>query len=222
MTQSKPVVAADICGTLYRTNTTAGMIAHHHMRVGNKLRAQLLTLLTKRRHPVQFALVAIARLTGRDMHRALVLWTLKGEDCDRVDASARDYVATCLPGLAINATQRRLAVMQDAGWAPVLISNAIDPVVRAIASHLGLPALSSRLGRRDGVFTGKLEQDLTGQKRAALEAYLGHALCPDSFTVMTDNRSDRDLVGAAQTAILVARGAPRKWMGEWDAEILCH
>ena len=111
--------------------------------------------------------------------------------------------------------------MRTTGWEPILVSNAIEPVVRQIARQFKVPYLASQQCTRDGRLTGWLAKDLTGRKRSMLEAFLNQSLHDAEFAVITDNRSDQDLVMAADPAMLVTKGEPRKWMKAFDAEILC-
>jgi len=222
MTASQKIIAVDVCGTLYDANTTAELALFHHARCANQSRYKLLSAVSRRGSALRFALVVLTKLTGWDIHRRLVLASLRTERLAALEASAKLFVAEHLPAKAIQVTRARLDAMRDAGWQPVLVSNAIQPVVNSIARTLDLPCLSSQLDDEDGVLTGRLSMDMTGRKREALEVYLKRGLATGIFGVITDNRSDRDLIEAAKPAILVARGSARSWMRQYDAEILVH
>ncbi|MCK8485397.1 haloacid dehalogenase-like hydrolase [Aliiroseovarius sp. S2029] len=221
MTAAPRILAVDVCGTLYDTNTTAGLVMFHHARRGHRWRHAALTAIS-RRGVLRAGLVAVAKLTRFDVHRALVLISLRNETLTSLQASAKGYVTDHLPATVIPAAHTRMARMRAAGWQPVLVSNALSPVIGEIARQLDLPFIASDPAQRAGRLTGRLARDLTGQKRKAVEAYLNRPLDAVAFAVITDNRSDRDLVAAANPAILVAARSPRKWMRNWDAEILCH
>ncbi|MCK0139994.1 HAD family hydrolase [Aliiroseovarius sp. F47248L] len=222
MTQIDRILAVDVCGTLYDTNTTAGLVTFHHARRGNRRRFNMLKALTRRRSVLRLGLILIAKTSRFDVHRALVLASLRGETLSSLQASAGRYVSDHLPARAISVTHARLAQMRTAGWQPVLVSNALAPVIEEIARQLDTPCVASQPKVRDGRLTGRLSRDLTGQKREAVEAFLNRPLDQVRFAVITDNRSDCDLVAVANPAVLVAARQPRKWMRNWDAEILCH
>ncbi|SEV94468.1 haloacid dehalogenase-like hydrolase [Aliiroseovarius sediminilitoris] len=222
MTHTDRTLAVDVCGTLYDTNTTAGLVTFHHARRGHRWRFAMMKALTRRRSMLQQGLILFAKLSRFDAHRALVLASLRGETLTSLQASATRYVADHLPTHAIPAAHARVAQMRASGWQPVLVSNALAPVIEEIARKLELPCIASQPDVQDGCLTGRLFRDLTGQKRKAIEAYLNHSLDHVQFAVITDNRSDRDLVAVAYPAVLVASRTPRKWMRKWDAEILCH
>ncbi|MCI2395679.1 HAD family hydrolase [Aliiroseovarius sediminis] len=222
MTRSVPrILAVDVCGTLYDANTTAGLVMFHHARLGHRWRHAALSTIS-RRGVLRASLVALAKITRFDAHRALVMASLRGENLSSLRASAKCYVSDHLPARAIPATHARVDQMRAAGWQPVLVSNALSPVIAEIARQIDLPFIASEPAHRAGRLTGRLARDLTGQKRKAVEAYLDRPLDAVEFAVITDNRSDRDLVAAANPAVLVAAGHPRKWMRDWDAETLCH
>jgi phosphoserine phosphatase len=151
-----------------------------------------------------------------------VLRSLKDQSLAELQTSAKIYVQGDLSAQKIDLVHERLEQMKSQGWTPILVSNALYPVIAEIGHTLDLPYVSSTLDDVSGVLTGRLCKDLTGQKRKALEAFLGRSLSTVKFAVLTDNKSDRDLVAAAQSAVLISAGTPRKWMREWNVEILCH
>lgn len=222
MTHRPRILAVDVCGTLYDTNTTTGLVTFHHARRGHRWRHGLLETLSRPRTGLRTGLILFARLTGYDLHRALVLFSLRGEPVSTLNASAVRYVTDTLPALAISATHARVAQMRADGWQPVLMSNALAPVIAEIARQLDLPFVASQPETRSGRLTGRLAVDLTGQKRKMLEVFLNHPLDQAQFAVITDNRSDRDLIAVANPAVLVAARTPRRWMRRLNAEILCH
>lgn len=222
MTRPAPILAVDMCGTLFATNTTAELVMFHHARRANAARLRAVRRISKSGSWLRSACVIVSKLSGFDLHRALVLWSLRGEAPETLVQSASDFVATELPRHAIPATHARLSQMRASGWQPVLISNAIAPVVQQVAQQLNMPFVASELKTHNGRLTGTLARDLTGKKRIALEGKLRGSLETFKFAVITDNRSDQDLVAAADIAVLVSAGAPRTWMRNWNAEILCY
>lgn len=220
MNASQKIFAVDVCGTLYAENTTAALVAFHHRRCANTKRLLALRLISDPRAGLRQALVLFSRLTGIDLHRKLVLLSLRGVRPTALEASAATFHRDHLSSKRIAQTHDRLRDMQAENWTPILISNAIAPMVREIAVSFSVPFLASELEVRDGRYTGRLDTDLVGNKRQALETVLQQSLDHIPFAVMTDNRSDVDLVVVADPALLVAKGAAKKWMEKLDAEIL--
>lgn len=210
------LLAVDICGTLYDENTTAGFVRFHANRTGH--RPALFRLLeTLRRTPLRTPVIALGKLTGTDLFRTGYIRCLSGQSRTTLTDSATAYAAH-LDRLSINPAHTRMAQMQAQGWQVTLASNSLDIVVAAIAQRLNLPYVASTLGFAGDTCTGRLTTDLKGRKWAALAPQ-----SPTKFAVITDNRSDRDLITRADPAILVAKSAPKPWMSTHPhAEILHH
>ncbi|WP_371170237.1 haloacid dehalogenase-like hydrolase [Aliiroseovarius sp. 2305UL8-7] len=221
MSHTHRILAVDVCGTLYDANTTAGLVMFHHSRRANRWRFAVLNVLTHRKSPFRVVSIAVSKLTGFDLHRTAVLLSLRGERVTSLEASAQRYVEDHLPRKAIPQTLARVDAMRAEGWEPVLVSNAISPVVSQIADKMGVRSVASQPKVKAGRLTGRLDRDLTGHKRRALEVFLNRSLRDAEFAVITDNRTDRDLVASADPAILIAHGKPRRWMKGFDAEIIC-
>lgn len=213
------IVAIDVCGTLFDVNTSAGLVIHHHKRVGNRARSLLLKLITGRQKPLGFACILFTKITGFDLHRAITLLSLRGQNHQELVVSAQFYLAV-LEKHRIDEVHDRVQKLRDNGWGPVLVSNSIDLIVKPIADSLGVPYLSSRLGWSNTHCTGFLVTDLTGKKLTYLEAFLGFSLIEDRFCVITDNKSDVDLINRSSAPLIVAVGRARGWMRKHNAEIL--
>ena len=213
------VLAIDVCGTLYAANTTSGLIAYHHARVGNRWRAALVRLASSRKLPFTYGFTLLSRALSFDLHRTLVVRSLRGERRGAIDESARHYVASLEPS-RIEEAHRAVADLRAEGWRPILVSNSVGPVVRAVAAALEVPALSSELGWSGDRCTGTIAVDLTGRKRAALERHLGTALTAIDFRVITDNRSDIDLIDCAREPIVVLPRGRENWTSNGNARII--
>jgi phosphoserine phosphatase len=213
------IVAIDVCGTLFDVNTSAGLVIYHHKRVGNRTRSFLLKLITGRQKPLGLAFILFTKATGFDLHRAVTLLSLRGQNYKGLVVSAQKYLVV-LEGHRIDQVHDRVQKLRDDGWSPVLVSNSIDLIVEPIADSLGVPYLSSRLGWSNIHCTGFLVTDLTGKKLSNLESFLGFLIVRDRFRVITDNKSDVDLINGSSAPLIVANGRPRAWMESCDAEIL--
>lgn len=217
----RKILAVDVCGTLFDTNTTAGFVIHYHIRNGNKTRTILSRLITGRSQPLSHFMVAAGRLLRQDLHRTVILRSLRGQSRRVLRESAHTYVDS-LDGYRIDEVHQLVATMQQEGWQPVLVSNSIDLVVEQIAARMDVPYVASKLAWRDDVCLGRLAIDLTGAKRQHLEHWVGTSLERIDFSVVTDNKSDADLIRNARPTVLVARGKQKHWMGNHDARIIHH
>lgn len=124
-----------------------------------------------------------------------------------------DYVRQLLPDRANAALHDRLAAHRAAADRVVLVSSSLEPVVNSIADLLETEYRASTLEFAGDICTGRLLDDLTGNKAAVVQELLAHE--PTRLKVYTDNRSDRGLVAMADEAtIVIPRGADDKqWAG---------
>ncbi|MBA83431.1 haloacid dehalogenase-like hydrolase [Thalassobius sp. S69A] len=215
---SARLLAVDVCGTLYPDNTTAGFVRFHAARTGHRpWRFRLLEAL--RQSPFRMAVIALGKALRRDLFRQGYIRCLKGQPRPALSQSAQAYAAHLEATRQIAQTHARLARMQAQGWQVMLASNSLDVVISAIAQAKSLPWVASALAFDGDICTGRLTTDLKGHKLRAVQAVCSF----DALAVMTDNKSDTDLIRAADLAILVAPRHPKPWMEAYpDAETLYY
>lgn len=217
--QAARVLWVDVCGTLYEANTTAGFVSWHLERVGRHWRLGLLKLLSSRKTPFRICLIALGKLLGKDLLRSMHIASLKNEHRKALKESAASYCEQQIASLAIAPVHRLVDQMKADGWTPVLVSNSLDVVVSALGDSMGLSSLASRLDFGDELCEGRLADDLKGRKlEAFLSRYPGE-LDKSCCAVVTDNRSDRDLIMASSQVFLVGkRRLP--WMDQYEAQFI--
>lgn len=213
---SARVLAVDVCGTLYHDNTTAGFVRFHAAYAGHRpLRFRLFEIL--RKPPFRLAIIALGKALRRDLFRAAYIRCLSGQTRAALTQSAQAYAADLEATRQIAPTHNRMAQLQADGWQPMLASNSVDVVIKAIAQAKSLPWVASCLAFDGDVCLGRLSTDLKGRKLPAVRA----AAPARALAVMTDNKSDADLIKAADLAILVSSRSPKPWMEAYpDAETL--
>ncbi len=207
------LVVFDVCNTLYDANTTFEF-ARRVLADKPWLRAIDLAL-SHRASPLFWAQAVLYRLGGIDVPRRMVIASLRGIEQGDLRRAARAYVAEDLPARAIAETQGRLRQHQRAGDRVVLVSNSLDVVIEAIAEALGVEWRATRLAYRDGRCAGRLADDLTGRKLDVVQMIRGkHEPVPE-LVVYTDNLSDKALVEAANSAMVIIppRGNRASWRG---------
>ncbi|WP_116083514.1 haloacid dehalogenase-like hydrolase [Tropicimonas sp. IMCC34011] len=215
------IVIVDVCGTLYDENTTAGFV-RFVAGAGLLRRPRLFRLLERlRRGPARKVVTALGGMIGRDLFRTGYIRCLAGITRSDLEARATAYAEALDAGKKIAVAHERLAHFEADGWRPVMVSNSLDVVIAAIADRKGCDWLASTLDWRGDVCAGILARDLKGRKLAAFEEIFG-ALPADRLSVMTDNRSDADVMNAASVAVLVAKGHPKPWMRQHVGEQLRH
>jgi phosphoserine phosphatase len=157
---------------------------------------------------------AAHRLFRFDIARRRLVSALRGERQESLERAADDYARQTLPAIGNAELHDRLREHQVAGHRVVLLSNSLDIVIAPIARALGVEFRASRLGFQGEFCTGRIEQDLTGRKSAALHDVAGPKR-PELW-VYTDNASDRDILAVADVATIVLPGGRRS--REWGNE----
>lgn len=199
---NQKLVLCDVCDTLYRSNTTFDFIRYF---VGRKKSSLLIWfyLLTSRKSPLFFFLLFIGKVSRRDWIRMLALKFLKGASIEELDSLATSFYTDFLIGRSNVEVFKLLS--QDA----ILVSSSIDPVVAAIAKANSLKFESSRLEWHRGIATGNLATDITGHKHEIVRRFfsLGNF---NRLQVITDNRSDWELVKLANERFVIIEGESEK------------
>lgn len=199
----RPVLfLADVDDTLVSENTTVGFVEHVLAAAGDEQAADAVRALGDRRGANGIALAALHRLTGIDRARPRILAHLRGRSRADLQTVARAYVSGLLDRSAIPPAIARLERARAAGARVVLVTSTVDPVAAALAHRLDADYRSSTLAWEGDRCTGALAADLTGAKLDAVEDLLDGAR---EVTVMTDNRTDRDLLARADHRIVVVR-----------------
>ncbi len=209
------ILAVDVCGTLYDENTTAGFVRFLSKRVSLGARFRVLELL--RRSVARNGVIALGRLLRRDLFRENYILCLRGTTRQMLVSASRDYARHLEEVRRIEPVRTWLARATACGWSPMLVSNSLDVVVHAVGELLGIDAIASTLEFEGERCAGRLARDLTGSKLSALHAVTAERR---SLAVITDNRSDSDLAGAADETWLVVKGAMKPWMRCWDAKVI--
>ena len=204
------LIVFDLCDTLYAANTTRGFL--QHLGRSRPKVAKVLKRWTSRSSP-GFWLGAIAHRLGRDLARKRMVGALAGLDRAELADAADGYVAADLAGRANAPLHEALARHRAAGDRIFILTNSLDPVVQAVAEHLGVEGRGSLLEWNGDRCTGRIRDDLTGRK-GRLAAAMRQA--GERLVVYTDNRTDRDLVDLADEAtIVLPHGRPaERWAGD--------
>lgn len=193
------LILSDIDDTLFRSNTTYAFLSYVLRPFA--LRSWKLRLLTGRWSPVFLVLTVLGKLQGRDLVRARSLRLLLGLPKSLLEQQAPRFYDEYL---AFKINDDVLALIRNKKGSYYLISSTLDPVARIIGQRLEMTPLSSMLEEANGKLTGNLLQDLTGKKHKVARELADRN--PESrLVVVTDNRSDYDLVAMADERFVVIR-----------------
>ena len=181
------LIIFDICGTLYKSNTTF----------------EFFRFLKPNYHSILFSLPfrvisKILRYFKIDILRYLVIKSLSGYSKDFLYEKALEFYDYFLVNDKQSEIIDLLEIQKNQGYV-ILASASIDPVVHAIAKRLGIASyLSSQLEYCDNMATGYLSNDLLGKKITALETQ-------EIDLLVTDNKSDIDLFNISKRSIIISQ-----------------
>lgn len=152
------VVVFDVCGTLYSSNTTFDFVKFYHRKESNLFKLFFVTLLTS------FFGKVINKFLGVSI-REMIISTLSGESLCKVNSCADEFTRNFLIDFKIDSIFK---LFDEEKLRPntciILASASIDPVIKAIAKFLEVDFFATKLEVINGLFSGKIENDLKGQK----------------------------------------------------------
>lgn len=198
-TELIPTAVFDVCDTMYYSNTTHDFIRFVFDKQPNSLKKFVYKFFN--RTPLKYALVAVGVATGWDSLKKLNIYLLKGKTAGQLSTVADLFVAEFLHGRQIAETHRLIDEYKRENLRIVLCSSSIEPVIRAVAAHLGIENFVSTSLEFDGeIFTGKIKDEITSRKLEALDA---RSLSGKIEYAVSDNTSDVNLLLAAKQGIAV-------------------
>lgn len=191
------VFLVDICGTLYRSNTTFDFLAFFfHTKRWYKIvdkfrRVRLLMVLN----------AIIMKLLHKDLLRIWAISHLSGFKRDELLQMSRQFHEEYLLPRANREVFDIIQKEKNNGRKIVIVSATLDFIADVEAEHLEADVvLSSRLSYNDGICQGRLSKDLLANK---LQVLTGVGELPPYWGVITDNYSDADIIMKSRNAFLV-------------------
>lgn len=191
---AKKKIVFDVCGTLYKMNTTFSFI--EFLAAQHVVSSCYIALIRSLRIP----LVLLGKLLRYDIYRYLYIYSLKGlQHQALLDFSEKFYLQVLSKNEISEVMDLLNTYMKDSIEAEVILSSAsLDCIVQVIAKHLGIQhSFASKLEYVDGVCRGKLQYDFLGKKH---ELQYENLQC-----VITDNKSDLPLLMLAEQKIVVSK-----------------
>lgn len=194
---------SDICGTLYRTNTSYLFLYFYFSR-NNRTKWFYVWLLLSL--PAKVLWKSLGKIIAMDWLRNHLLGLLKGESQNTVEAEAKTFAVEVLSSFQNNLACEKART----GHPLVLVSATLSPLAKAIADNFGAEAyLATQMEVENGVFTGKIAFDVRSKKLELLRLSIyGNYL--DQSTFMTDNQEDLSLVKKVKKAIIIAPSRKHK------------
>ena len=205
------VFLVDICGTLFKSNTTMDFMRFHFsntkwLKFINKiLKIRLICFINSR----------IYKYLNIDIIRAYCIRQLRGYSRDDLARMTTIYYDEYLSKVKNDTVIDLIYQKKEKGLKLVLVSATLDCIAFEISKRLNIPTmLSSKLAYKKDSCCGTLEEDLLGKKLFYLCKY-GY-IKPYSC-VITDNYSDLDIIKECESAYLVHyKGAKNRWQSLLD------
>jgi phosphoserine phosphatase len=186
------VVVVDICNTLFDSNTTFDFIDYCVRTKRIKSRVFFYRAGIKRFSPFFWFLLVLQKAFGHDYHKSLAVSLLAHQSIKDVNSWANQFYKEFLAPRSIHQTADLLKSFDSKQV--ILASSTIEPVAKVIASEMAIENfVSTELEVSEGRYTGRIKNELSGNKLEAIEKKLGNA---DFMVdvVLTDNFSDRELM----------------------------
>lgn len=201
------IVLVDICGTLFRSNTTFDFL--HWLLRGDE--RYLKFERTRKWRIIGFLNHYIFLILGIDMIRNVALRFLKGYTHKQLLYEADRFCYNYLDKRKNEQVFCLLEKLKSQGKKLVLVSATIDCVAHAVSAYCGIsPFFSTELGYENNICTGCIKKDLLANKYLNIYNVLG---CSHFDCVITDNYSDLDIINKADCAILIQYSKSKnKWL----------
>lgn len=188
----RKVVVADICNTLFDSNTTYDFIKYC-IRTGrlSPINRHIYNILLSRKSPLYWLIAINEKVFKKDLFKVLVVKFLKGCKVDAVQKWSDDFFNDYLTKRAISPTLLLLKNFNSADV--ILISSTLRPIAASIAKNIGFANfLATELEVENNVYTGNIQHELSGRKLEALRIYAGAGV--DVDVVISDNYTDLELM----------------------------
>lgn len=191
----------DVCGTLYYSNTTADFLQYYFEKESPQ-KLFLFNKISNKRSLIFLYRAFVFKVFHRDLFKRARVFLLKGENQEKVGELANQFFEDFLAKIKIEEVHKLLEIELKESKV-ILVSNSIEPVVKAISAKMGIDFHATRLEVENGSYTGGIEEDLMGIKHKVI-----HELIGEKLTVVTDNKSDFKLVELAKEKYVVLHKKP--------------
>ncbi len=196
-----PLAIFDVCGTLYRSNTTFDFIEFYWKEKSHKILRLFFTL--SRTIIGKAVWIMLSKLYNQEIFRILAVRSLSGERMDDVDDAAQRFVKNVLSFKTRSNVFHILDLQRKQGAEIVLLSASLCPVVKAIASELRIERYyCSSLEVISGRLSGRYLNDVRGRKK---EIFLKEISDSTNFVFVTDNKEDLPLLEFSSSPYIVVK-----------------
>lgn len=186
----------DVCNTLFDSNTTFDFLEYYFEKKRLNSKSLSLKLIVKKYSPVHVILKILTFVYSKDFYKIAGVFLLRGQNIKTVEDSARDFVRNVLSTKKIKGA---FEILEKNISSTILLSSSIEPIIKIIAEENGIKKYhASKIEHSNGTYTGRIISDLTGIKESKVASIL-----KDDCLVITDNKSDFNLVKLASQKVIV-------------------
>jgi phosphoserine phosphatase len=193
------LLICDVCDTLFHSNTTFDFLRFVIARKRLDKRVLFHTINSKR-SPLFWALEIVSIISKKDISKQVSLLFLRGMPAEEAQQLANLFYDDFLASRKVHSVFNLLEKERDTSEI-MLASSSIDIIVKIIAERNKLSYIASPLEIKNGILTGRLLSDLKSGKHLAITPFLRS----QKLVVVTDNRSDWDLVKLAAERFIIVK-----------------
>jgi|TARA_B100000315_G_C14591865_1_gene596314 phosphoserine phosphatase len=193
---SSHLVVFDLCNTLYYSNTTFDFIEYVLSQNDFSLKFRVFHSIYNKYSPIGILLLMIEKFWIKNLIRNLSVRLLSGFSRDELYLNSERFLKEFLSHREIHEIHGMLRKAQDSEANVYLISDSLEPVVRAVARELGVPYIAIEMQFYDGYSTGRLEKV---KQKLDWVSEINY----EKLTVISDNKTDRELLEEADSGYAV-------------------
>lgn len=199
------VLLIDICGTLYRSNTTFDFLRYYF--ASDSYYSKILRFMSCKY--ILFLNSLLFKYFRKDFIRTFALYVLKDISYNTISKMVEDFYREYLCMKKNELVFDLIEKYRKKGYRLILVSATIEPIAKCIAKHLDIGEyLATTLEIINHNYTGRINKDLLGNKYEHLRS-----LGIEDFVIVTDNYSDIDLIKNAEFSYLIQYGNRKnKWV----------
>jgi phosphoserine phosphatase len=159
--------------------------------------------MTATRSPLRLSFVVLEKITRKHLLKYFAIRLLAGDTAQALNQSAVEYAALLLAEKRIPTVWKILENPLKYKKRIVLASASLEPIVAALAKYMGVHYIASKLEQKNGIYTGRYADDITGDKEVILRKKYNKLFPSDQLYVISDNFTDLSLLKKAKHAYVV-------------------
>ncbi len=208
---SSKLVISDICNTLFDSNTTFDFIRFCINE--NKIRKKRISYVisTSRLSPLFWLFVIYQKFSKKDLIKQKAVLLFKGCKEEELNLWAEEFYEQFLTNHLMHQIWDIFKSYPDN--MQFLASSTLSPIANVIAKKNGVPFyVASEMEIDKGIYTGRISNDITGKKAAAIRHLTGSGHL-NILAMITDNSSDKELMLMAENkfAVCYSRMQEKFW-----------